>query len=176
MGEDVRMKKIVMLLCLAVFSAPAFAGVSALKLSLWDRAAIGIPNHIDNVRGLDLGLASTADTMYGVQFDILYANTKEKMVGLSHALIDLAGEVRGVQGGLYAKANDVKGVQWGGISVTHGEMAGLQWGIYNQADTVKGVQLGLINYAKNIKGIQVGLVNIADNGVFPAMILLNGRF
>ncbi|MBR3603230.1 MAG: hypothetical protein IKL48_00830 [Elusimicrobiaceae bacterium] len=170
------MKKIVLLLCLVALSAPAFAGVGALKLSLWDKAAIAIPNHIDHVRGVDLGIGSTAHSMYGVQFDILYANTKGKMIGLSHALIDLASDVAGVQGGLYAKANNVKGVQWGTINVTAEEMAGLQWGIYNQADTVKGVQLGLINYAKNIHGIQVGLVNIADNGVFPAMILLNGRF
>ncbi|MBQ7909048.1 MAG: hypothetical protein IJ311_06195 [Elusimicrobiaceae bacterium] len=170
------MKKIVMLLCLVVLSAPAFAGVGAFKLSLWDRAAIAIPNHIDHVRGVDLGLGSTAHSLYGVQFDILYANTKQKMIGASHALVDLAGEVRGIQGGLYARANNVKGVQWGLISITDGEMAGLQWGIYNQAEVVKGVQLGLVNYAKNIHGLQVGLVNIADNGVFPAMILLNGRF
>ena len=170
------MKKIVMLLCLAVLSAPAFAGVGAFKLSLWDKAAIAIPNHIDHVRGLDLGLGSTADTMYGLQFDVLFANTQDKMIGASHALLDIAGEVRGVQGGLYTKANNVKGVQWGGISITEGELAGLQWGIYNQADVVKGVQLGLVNYAKNIEGLQIGLVNIAENGVFPAMILLNGRF
>ncbi len=170
------MKKIVMLLCLAVLSTPAFAGVGAFKLSLWDKAAIAIPNHIDRVRGLDLGLGSTAQTMYGLQFDVLFANTKEKMIGASHALVDFAGDVYGVQGGLYAKANNVKGVQWGVISVTHEELAGLQWGIYNQADTVKGLQLGLVNYAKNIHGLQIGLVNIADNGVFPAMVLLNGRF
>lgn len=168
------MKKLAIVMTLLFLTGPAFAG--AFKLSLWDKAAIAIPGNIQQVTGLDLGLGSSAHNMYGVQFDVFFADTQEKMYGISHALVDFAGEVKGVQGALYARADQVAGVQWGGVSVTDGQMTGLQWGLYNQADSVTGVQLGLINYAKNIEGLQIGLVNIADNGWLPAMILLNGRF
>lgn len=168
------MKKAVILATFLLLTAPVFAG--ALKLSIWDKAAIAIPGNINQVTGLDLGLGSTAQNLYGVQFDLLYSNTRQNMYGLSHALIDLASEVKGIQGGLFARANNVSGVQWGTINITDDQMTGVQWGLYNQADSVTGLQLGLINYAKNIQGLQIGLVNIADNGIFPAMILLNGRF
>ncbi|MBR2865799.1 MAG: hypothetical protein IKC13_05975 [Elusimicrobiaceae bacterium] len=168
------MKKLVIMATLLLLTAPVFAG--ALKLSIWDKAAIAIPGNINHVTGLDLGLGSTAQNLYGVQFDVLYSNTHQNMYGISHALVDMASEVKGVQGGLYARAENVTGVQWGGISITDGQMTGLQWGLYNQAENVTGLQLGLINYAKNIHGLQIGLVNIADNGFLPAMVLLNGRF
>lgn len=41
---------------------------------------------------------------------------------------------------------------------------------------MNGVQFGLVNYARTIDGLQVGILNIAENGYFPAMVLVNGRF
>lgn len=170
------MKKLAVLFALVFLAGPAFAASGALKLSLWDRAAIAIPNNIDDVKGLELGIGSTADNFTGVQFDLLYANAHEKTVGLSHALVDFANHMTGVQGGFLTKANYVQGVQWGTINLTLEEMTGLQWGFYNQAESVTGVQLGFVNYAKNIHGLQLGVLNIAENGWLPAMVIVNGRF
>ncbi len=171
------MKKVWAVLLFALMALPAVAADSAaFKLSLWDRAAFAIPGNINTVKGLELGIGSTADSIHGVQFDLLYAHSSREMKGLSHALVTMHQEVHGVQGGLLNHAQYTYGVQWGLINMTNQDVSGVQVGLYNQAESVKGVQFGLINDVRNIHGLQLGLVNIADNGVFPAMILVNGRF
>lgn len=170
------MKKLAAVLALALLAAPAFAGSGAFKLSLWDRIAVAVPNNIDDVKGLELGIGSQADTFKGVQLDFIFARTSGEMVGWSSALITMHNDMTGLQGGLLTEANTMTGVQWGGINLVKDHVSGVQFGLYNQADSVKGVQLGFVNYTHNIEGLQLGLVNIADNGWFPAMILVNGRF
>ena len=53
---------------------------------------------------------------------------------------------------------------------------GVQWGFFNKAEFIHGAQLGFVNYARTIEGLQIGLINIAENGWFPAMVFVNGRF
>lgn len=172
------MRKLAVFFALACFASPAFAAeAGVLKLSLWDKIAVAIPNNTQTVTGIDLGIGSTTRVMKGFQWDIVLAQSTEEMAGLSHAFIAALGsEVTGVQGALLAKADDLTGVQWGVINLTTNAVTGVQFGFYNQAEHAHGLQLGFVNYAKMIKGLQIGLVNIAENGWFPAMILVNGRF
>ena len=93
------MKKLAVMLTLVLLAGPAFAGAGALKLSLWGRAAVAVPNNIDDVKGLEIGIGSAADTFQGVQFDLLFAQTREDMKGLSHALVTFSNEMTGLQGG-----------------------------------------------------------------------------
>lgn len=187
------MKKLALVLCLAVAALPAMAyGNSNVKVSLWDRISVAAPhNNIDEVTGLDLGIGSTAEHVSGVQLDLIYANAKNDFDGVQLAWIyavtpeykgwqasifGVADTYQGLQSGLvnYNK-QDFTGVQWGAVNVTD-SFTGVQFGLVNYAKAANGLQLGLVNYTDNIHGLQIGLANIARNGWLPAMIFVNGRF
>ncbi len=187
------MKKLVLMLALAVAALPAMAasGDANFKLSLWDRIAVGIPNNIDSVTGVDLGIGSVADHVSGVQFDILYANAKNDLVGIQWAWgYTVTPNFTGFQAAIYAKSDsflglqsgivaqntqDFTGVQWGGVNLTD-SFTGVQLGFVNVAKSVNGLQWGFVNYTEDIYGLQIGLLNIARNGWLPAMVFINGRF
>lgn len=187
------MKKLVLTLVLAVAALPAMAyGNSYVKLSLWDRIAVGIPNNnIDEITGVDLGIASTAEQVTGVQFDLLYANTKNDLTGVQLAWgYTVTPEFTGVQSAIFTQSDrftglqsgivayndhDFTGVQWGGVNITD-SFTGVQAGLVNYAKSVNGLQWGFVNYTEDIYGLQIGLLNIARNGWLPAMIFINGRF
>jgi len=122
------------------------ADVTPVKLSLIPQ--VGIPA-AQIVHGLDLGIiASVVDEVQGVQLTWIYGGVNKKMVGLQASLIDIAGDVEGVQ-----------------------------YGFYNDAKNMKGIQLGFVNVAGNLKGIQLGLVNIIKKGsVLPVMVIANANF
>ncbi len=172
------MKKLALLV--AVFMAavlPAAAETGALKLSLWDEIAVAVPNNIHDVQGVDLGIASKTATVTGVQFDFLFAQTEYDLTGASMSwIVNLANQVKGAQFGLLTKNDTIMGAQFGVVNLSMNSTTGLQWGFFNQAEYMKGLQLGFVNYAKNINGLQIGLLNIAENGWFPAMVIVNGRF
>lgn len=186
------MKKLVLTLALAVTALPAMAyGNSNIKVSLWDRIAAAAPNNnIDEITGLDFGIGSTAEHVSGVQFDFIYANTKNDFVGVQWAwilavtpefkgwqaaILSMADQFVGLQSGFvnYNK-HDFTGVQWGAANITD-SFTGVQFGFVNYAKSANGLQFGFINYTDNLYGIQLGLANIARNGWLPAMIFINGR-
>lgn len=172
------MKKLAVILALALAAAPAFAGnTGALKLSLWDKIAVAVPNNTHEVTGLDFGIGSTTDVVKGVQLDFLFAQTTYELKGVSLSwIINMASEVTGAQAALFSKAENITGAQLGLVNFANKSAAGVQWGFYNQAEYMHGLQLGFVNYARTIDGLQIGLLNIAENGWFPAMVLVNGRF
>lgn len=172
------MKKLAVLaVLLAAAVLPASAETGALKLSLWDEIAVAVPSNIHDVKGVDLGIASKTSTLSGVQFDFLFAQTEYEMNGVSMAwIINLANQVKGAQLGLLSKSDDIIGAQLGFVNLSMHSATGLQWGFFNQAEYMNGLQLGFVNYAKSIDGLQIGLLNIAENGWFPAMVIVNGRF
>lgn len=186
------MKKLVLALCLAVTCVPAMAsGNSNIKVSLWGDIAVAAPNNnIDDVKGLDIGIGSTAEEITGVQLDFIYANAKDKFTGIQSSYIySVTPEFQGWQSALFAQADHFVGLQSGAVTYTKQDFTGVQWGFVNLADSftgaqlgfvnysksVNGVQFGFVNYTENIYGIQLGLANIARNGFFPAMIFINGR-
>ncbi len=172
------MKKLALIMALFVAAAmPAAAEAGNLKLSLWDEIAVAVPNNIHDVKGVDLGIASKTATVTGLQFDFLFAQTEYELNGVSMAwIINLANQVKGAQLGLLTKNDDLIGAQLGLVNLSMHSTTGLQWGFFNQAEYINGLQLGFVNYAKTIDGLQIGLLNIAENGWFPAMVIVNGRF
>lgn len=172
------MKKLAALIAAIVCAAPAFAGDAGIvKLSLWGKdLAVAVPANTQHITGLDFGIGSDTASISGLQWDFIYAK---------------ADEVKGVQAGLVAKHADLSGVQFGlvnfsdrsltgaqlgYVNLAYGSVTGVQFGLYNQAEEVNGLQLGFVNNVKNINGLQIGIVNMAGNGWFPVMVIVNGRF
>ncbi|MBQ8033403.1 MAG: hypothetical protein IJ266_05610, partial [Elusimicrobiaceae bacterium] len=137
------MKKLAVLLAALLAAAPVFAGNTGyVKLSLWDDIAVALPNNIHNITGLDLGIGSKADTVDGIQFDIIYNdahkvrgiksawiyNTADIVYGLQGGLVTVnRQDMRGIQGGLVSiNKRSLQGVQWGWINITNGDMTGVK--------------------------------------------------
>lgn len=188
---------------IAAFAAVSYAQSNPVKLSLYDQIAwpktdsanvvLGlVDNNTQEVYGADLNLISArAEVMHGFQWAFIY-NRANEMTGVHGALYTVAQEVTGMQWGFVNVADEVKGVQWGFVNLSKDnllgvqlglvniaqEAQGVQFGFFNQAQRFSGLQLGFVNNIKTIdKGLQIGLVNlIQNNGYFPGMILVNGRF
>ncbi|WP_428075590.1 LA_2272 family surface repeat-containing protein [Candidatus Avelusimicrobium luingense] len=188
------MKKVAVLLAVLFAAAPVFAGDKGiLKLSLWNDIAVAIPNNTQTVRGIDVGIGSNTDSVYGFQWDLLIGKVGE-LRGINTALgVAKVNEGFGINDAwIYARSNEFYGIQgaivdindnhfggaqFGIVNFAHGKLIGAQLGFYNQVEDLHGVQLGFVNNARHIsKGLQVGLVNIAKNGWFPVMVIVNGRF
>lgn len=172
------MKKLAVLAALLVATVlPASAETGVLKLSLWDDISIAVPANKQDITGLDFGIGSKTATVTGLQWDFLFAQTEYELKGVSMAwIVNLANQVKGAQMGLLTKNDDLIGAQLGLVNLSMHSATGLQWGFFNQAEYMHGLQLGFVNYAKAIEGLQIGILNIAENGWFPAMVLVNGRF
>ena len=175
------MKKSLLLIALLTTAFTAFAAVddSHFKWSLWGDEASAFPNNnLRNVRGLDLGIGSKTDRMKGVQLDLVWGETDYILRGASFGgMVNIANRISGFQTAAYVQANEVHGMQLGGVNFAR-SLDGVQAGFYNQADeVVYGLQIGIVNQAYHMEqGCQIGLVNIAHNGFWPVMILMNGRF
>ncbi len=171
------MKKLA-ILAVALFSAfPAAAETGVFKLSLWDHLALATPANTQQITGVDFGIGSKTDTVTGAQIDLVFAQTENELKGLSSAwVISLANDVYGAQGAMLTKNENLTGAQLGLVNMSNHTAVGAQVGFFNQAEYIHGAQVGFVNYAKHIDGLQVGLLNIAENGWFPMMVFVNGRF
>lgn len=187
------MKKLFLAALLAALTLPAAAyEPSNFKLSLWDRTAVAAPNaNLDDISGVDLGIGSYAETVDGVQYDFVFANTNDRVRGWQHAwLVAFTGNFSGLQSAAFSRSESFQGAQLSLLNLTTRTATGAQLGFVNLTDSVTGAQVsfvnvaqyvhgaqvGFVNYAKTIDGLQVGLLNIAGNGWFPAMVFVNGRF
>lgn len=128
-------------------------------------------------------------TFYGVQLAGLANNfsmnrTTIYMAGIQIAgIVNIAGDIKGIQLGAVNDAYSVTGIQLGlfnyltpphdtgheirvlqlGAYNKAEEMNGLQFGLSNNAENVTGIQLGVINRAIKLKGLQLGVLNILAN-------------
>jgi hypothetical protein len=122
------------------------------------------PEDSTRVTGLSIGIASSTDTLKGVQLNTVqnyarHANGLQlsgfsNISGSPMKALQLSG-ITNISMGVD------KGVQLGGLlNVSSGMMRGLQLGTYNYADQLNGAQIGMINVAESHpKGWQVGIVN-----------------
>ena len=197
------MKKLLSLAAVLMLFTVTAAAQSPLKLSLYDTIAwpqankvnvsLGlIDNNTPVIKGVDLNFISVrAEEMYGLQAAFAYARSY-KMRGFQSAVYSTSKDALGVQWSLLNVADNLTGVQWGLVNVSDTQatgvqfgavnfsqnMSGIQVGFYNQSQYFKGLQLGFVNNITTIdRGLQLGFVNIIkDGGLFPGMILVNGRF
>ena len=172
------MKKLAVLFFCLFAALPSFAQMQTerLKLSLWDNIAWATPANTQIINGVDLGIGSHTDEVTGAQLDLLMAQTRYELRGLSFAfLVNLAEQGTGAQLGAFNQNAHFTGAQLGLFNMTD-RMTGAQIGFFNMADSIRGLQLGLVNYTHNIRGLQIGLLNVTEGGWFPAMVLVNGHF
>ena len=171
------MKKLLAVVVLFLATLPAAAETAVFKLSLWDHLALATPANTQDVTGVDFGIMSNTATVTGVQLDLLLAQTHYELKGLSSAWGgSMVGETYGAQAALLTKTEKLTGAQLGVVNMVENSGTGVQWGFFNKAEFIHGAQLGFVNYARTIEGLQIGLINIAENGWFPAMVFVNGRF
>jgi len=171
------MKKLLAVVVLFLATLPAAAETAVFKLSLWDHLALATPANTQDVTGVDFGIMSNTATVTGVQLDLLIAQTQYELKGLSSAwIVSMVGETYGAQAALLTKTEKLTGAQLGVVNTVENSGTGVQWGFFNKAEFIHGAQLGFVNYARTIEGLQIGLINIAENGWFPAMVFVNGRF
>ena len=181
---------VALLMFAGIFPAAAYAEPGVFKLSLWDQYSLTIPNHPDEIQGLDLGIGSHTGAVTGLQADLMWAQT-DKLTGVSFswgisttgfaqglqwAFVNMANTITGAQLGGVNMTSEMTGAQVGGVNMSSRSVVGAQVGFYNQAEYINGVQFGLLNYARYIYGLQIGFINIAENGYLPAMVFVNGRF
>ncbi|MBN2301761.1 MAG: hypothetical protein JXN60_04515, partial [Lentisphaerae bacterium] len=107
----------------------------------------------DRMHGIQIGLASRATEMYGMQDGLL---------------VNMATICRGTQIGLVNLTRDMKGIQLGGVNIfmppnlkhptpsTGTSVTGIQIGAFNIGGKVRGLQIGLYNSAMDMKGVQIG--------------------
>lgn len=55
-------------------------------------------------------------------------------------------------------------------------MRGLQLGLFNKAENMKGLQIGVVNMADTMTGLQIGLVNIIKESSVPFLPIINAHF
>jgi len=183
------MKKLVMLAVLVATLGLSAAAESPIKLSLYDNIAWPKTNNANVVLGI---VDANTPTVKGISW-VIGSSRVDEMYGWSSAWIYArSNKMRGLQGALYNVTTDAVGLQHGLVDINKGtftglksglvnlaqDMTGLQWGFYNQAETLSGLQLGFVNNARRVdSGLQIGLVNIIkENGWFPVMVIVNGRF
>ncbi len=58
----------------------------------------------------------------------------------------------------------------------HTTIRGVQLGLYNKAQKVYGLQIGIVNVAESLSGLQIGLINFHRTGVFAVSPILNFGF
>lgn len=128
--------------------------------------------------------ANTAHTFYGMQLGVMANNfsfdrTSLEVAGIQAAMVlNLAGNVKGLQVGAINASYNITGLQLGlynelkpepryanlGMQVggynTSTRMSGVQLGVSNFAEEMRGVQIGFVNRALKLKGVQLGLINI----------------
>jgi len=110
----------------------------------------------------------------GLTFGGVYARHEGSLEGVQFggvaALLD--GRVTGVQfGGVYSGADDVLGLQLGGVAAWSQRLQGAQVSVVNIGGHVLGAQVGVVNIADEVDGVQVGVVNIARESKVPVGLL-----
>ena len=198
-------------LCAASPFSPLQIGLDGEDLQLVDAhtPVIGLRLNLpvsgnDDVGGLDVGVASYANTFSGLRLN-LWSWTKGPVNGLEMSLCTMAMEnlngihvsglgivaleMRGIQAGLVSYAGTLRGLQialWPTASDLFGlqlglanfsdTSRGLQLGIFNSSGTLHGLQIGLVNRAETLHGLQLGLLNIVPDSPLPVLPLLRASF
>ena len=110
------MKKLAVLFFCLFAALPSFAQMQTgrLKLSLWDNIAWATPANTQIINGVDLGIGSHTDEVTGAQLDLLMAQTRYELRGLSFAfLVNLPNKAPGPNWARSTKTPILRGPNWG---------------------------------------------------------------
>lgn len=157
------MKKLFFAVLALLGFMPVWAQDANIKFSLWDDMAVASPNNLHNVSGFELAFGTRADTFKGFQWAFIQSEVRDDFAGLSLAGIrSQIGNMSGVQLGMIAEAEKMRGVQFGLQSIAHSDTVGLQSGFVTQ---VEG----------NYMGIQFGGLSKVEGDFFGAQMALSSE-
>ena len=194
-----RMRKAVLVLCVALISRSAFAFFDPLTIGLasWFATSIGMPVSYAfgcafaysppirvfgterAVYGLDWGsLACHAEDVYGLQLSFCGGSFEEDLFGLQLGLVASGHAQEELPFDEYHFFDighcRMNGIQFGTFAAKTATVNGFQLSaVYNEARTVNGFQVGLVNSARRLHGLQVGLYNEARRGLGLQVGLVN---
>jgi len=119
----------------------------------------------------------------------LNINTQDVIGFQAACVMNLAGEVTGLQAGALNVAKTLNGYQPGVIGSIARESNGLQTALFTVAKKLDGVQLaavnvcgeventffqmGIVNVATKKRGVQLGLINVIKGGKIPFLPFFN---
>ena len=184
------MRKLVLVLCVALISRSAFAFFDPVTIGLasWLTTSIAMPvsyalgcafAYSPGIRvfgseravyGLDWGsLACHAENVYGLQMSFIGGSVEEDLYGLQLGIIASGYAQEEIPLGDYHLFNidhcHMNGIQFGTFAAKTAMANGFQLSaVYNEAQTVNGFQVGLVNETRKLHGLQVGLCNTAKRG------------
>ena len=185
------MRKLVLVLCVALISRSAFAFFDPVTIGLasWLTTSIAMPvsyalgcafAYSPGIRvfgseravyGLDWGsLACHAENVYGLQMSFVGGSVEESLYGLQLGIIASGYAQEEIPLGDYHLFNidhcHMNGIQFGTFAAKTAMANGFQLSaVYNEAQTVNGFQVGLVNETRKLHGLQVGLCNTAKRGL-----------
>ena len=185
------MRKLVLILCVALISRSAFAFFDPVTIGLasWLTTSIAMPvsyalgcafAYSPGIRvfgseravyGLDWGsLACHAENVYGLQMSFIGGSVEEDLYGLQLGIIASGYAQEEIPLGDYHLFNidhcHMNGIQFGTFAAKTAMANGFQLSaVYNEAQTVNGFQVGLVNETRKLHGLQVGLCNTAKRGL-----------
>ena len=185
------MRKLVLVLCVALISRSAFAFFDPVTIGLasWLTTSIAMPvsyalgcafAYSPGIRvfgseravyGLDWGsLACHAENVYGLQMSFIGGSVEEDLYGLQLGIIASGYAHEEIPLGDYHLFNidhcHMNGIQFGTFAAKTAMANGFQLSaVYNEAQTVNGFQVGLVNETRKLHGLQVGLCNTAKRGL-----------
>ncbi len=121
-----------------------------------------------NIRGIQGSwIANNNDNMDGLQASWIFNRNTEVFYGFqASCILNMAGDLTGVQAGGLNIADGITGLQPGLLGNITGKMNGCQLGLFNVADEMNGFQASAVNVAGESSGFQLGFVNVAKKGVF----------
>ena len=185
------MKRLALVLCVALISRSAFAFFDPVTISLISSLTTSVVMPVSYalgcafayspgirvfgtekaVYGLDWGsLACHAENVYGLQMSFIGGSVERDLCGLQFGIIASGYAQEEIPLGDFHFFNidhcRMNGIQFGTFASKTAMANGLQLSAaYNEAQTVNGLQVGLVNDTRKLHGVQVGLCNTAKRGL-----------
>ncbi|MBW2495297.1 MAG: hypothetical protein JRE43_11145 [Deltaproteobacteria bacterium] len=130
----------------------------------------------ENLYGLDAGIASTAETLTGVQTNFLFNGAQDARALQMTICMNSSIQAKGVQMSVFNLVEqNFTGLQLGGLVNTAGDAKGAQIaGIHNRSESIVGLQISsLVNETNDLRGLQLGALNFNDSGPLPFFPIFN---
>lgn len=132
--------------------------------------------HNESLYGLDVGVASAAESLTGVQTNFLFNGAQDATAFQAAICLNSSIKAKGLQlSVLNLVEQSFTGLQLAGLVNTAGATKGAQIaGIHNRSESVVGIQISsLVNETNDLRGLQIGALNFNENGLLPFFPVFN---